>query len=103
MLLPDFRLPLAEIAQLTDWQIENEYLIPAQERAKQLEAEREGRPAPPTRAEQAETQAAAESDQPISRQYMVYVMTSIFGMSVEAANAEYDRQYAEWAAKKGTK
>jgi hypothetical protein len=100
--LPDFRMPLAEIATLTDWVIEHSYLIPSQERAERLEAERENRAPPPTRKELEEAaKAIPEEAKPPSRAYMVSVLSGVLGMSVENANLEYDRQLAEHQKKGG--
>lgn len=96
LLHPDYRMPLAELANLTDWQIEHLYLIPAKERAERLEAEREGKPPPLTRAEKAELAAEKPGTRPPPpRAYMISVMCGMLGMSVEDANTEYDRQMAE--------
>lgn len=95
----------SQIATLTDWQLEYEYLIPAEELAEQLESARKGNPPPPTRAEReaAEAEAAKPKTErkPPSRRYMVSVMTKMFGMSLDAANLEYDRQVAEWRKQTG--
>ncbi len=91
--------PPETIARMTDYQIDEVYLKPAVERAKAMEAERKGLPAelPP---------AASPNDKPMTkpppRAAMVGTMTGMLGYTVEAANAEYDRQLAEWHRLRGS-
>ncbi len=84
-----------QIRRLTDWQIEELYLKPAVRKSEAMERDRKGLPpaAPPE--EEAKPMAT-----PPPRAAMVGVMTGMMGMSVKDANAEYDRQLAEWEKQK---
>lgn len=85
-----------QIAPLTDSQIEDVYLKPALAKQDAMERERKGLPPKP-----------ADDDrrpltEPPPRAAVVGMMRTL-GMSVEKANAEYDRQLAEWEAQRGNR
>lgn len=82
----------AEIARLTDWQIDRVYLEPAVRRAEAMERERKGLPP----AGGAQPLAA-----PPNREVMVRSAMSMFGRSRADAEADYDRQLAEWEKQRG--
>jgi len=79
----------AEIAPLTDYQIDEVYLKPAVRRAEAMERERKGLPPPPTPGEKA-------PDAPPPRGAVVAFAMSTFGKTREQAEAMYDAQLAAW-------
>ena len=83
--------PADVVARMTDYQIDEAYLAPAVARAEALERERKGLPPKPD-------PAAPVPDTPPPRAAVVGVMVHHLGYTVEKANAEYDRQLAEWKA-----
>lgn len=84
--------PPAIIATLTDHVIEEAYLKPAVKKAEAMERERKGLPAA--------TPNPEPMTQPPPRNAVVSTMMGVLGMTREAAEAEYDRQLAEWEAQK---
>lgn len=80
-----------QIARLTDHQLLNWYLKPAANRARaQQNLPPLPEPKPP----------GAPDEGPPPRAAVVGVMHHVLGMSVKAANAEYDRQLAEYERQK---
>jgi hypothetical protein len=82
----------AEVAPLTDYQIDEVYLKPAVKRAEAMERERKG--LPPA----AEPKPLAE---PPPREAMIRFAMSALGKTRAQAEADYDAQLAEWGKQKG--
>jgi hypothetical protein len=79
----------AEVAPLTDYQIDEVYLKPAVKRAEAMERERQGLPPRPT-------PGADVPDAPPPRGQVVAFAMSTFGKTRAQAEAEYDAQLAAW-------
>ena len=79
-----------DFAELTDHQILHNYLYPAAERAEQ--AKSDGRPVNYTEDE------PAPRTEPPPRAAIVGMLVGL-GATKEVANAEYDRQLADWIKK----
>ncbi len=85
-----------EVARLTDHQIIHDYILPQTARNELLERERKGLGPKADELEDLE----GVSDEPPNRQMMISVMVGMLGMTLEAANADYDKQLAEHNARK---
>lgn len=86
----------AEVARLTDWQIEHLYVGPAVERARRMERDRKGLPEEPTPTQR------ATAPKPGSRQHRAMWESGFvaMGMKPEAAREKYDRQLKRFLTKK---
>lgn len=86
----------AEVARLTDWQIEHLYVGPAVERARKMERERKGLPEEPTPSRK------SAAPVPGSKQHRAMWESGFvaMGMKPEAAREKYDRQLRRHLDKK---
>jgi hypothetical protein len=93
-----------QIGRLTDWQIENLYALPAQERADEFRKDMEPKPAAPPPANAADN-ADVDKYPPGSPEHRHMVvgafMSGPFRVSRKKANEMYDHQLSQWRTREG--
>lgn len=89
-----------QIARLTDWQIVELYLKPANERSERMRADMPATPGKTVNAVGSRREPSPDSEPGTEahRRQIVAGMMGTMGMPRQRAEAEYDRQLAEWQA-----